>query len=188
MRQERQETVLQEAAIEHNTSCRYFLVNTHALHNAASLRRHLPRSLFAPQSLYSDRKKRHQELAVQLRVTEANKRAATQKKRSETLQKKAQKRANAESSQHASGSGVETATRAVEARSTPDASVSATTDVRDAIPTGATSREEAIASGDGAVAGAAPELSTPVTSQPGGSGSGSGTALGRKVGTKRKRV
>lgn len=103
VRQERQETELREAAVKHNTSCRYYLVSTHALHNAAELCRHLPRSLFDPVALYSDRQKRHQDLAAGLRVTEAEKRVRTQKKRQETMQKKAQLKNSTESAPQASG-------------------------------------------------------------------------------------
>ncbi|KAL1939230.1 hypothetical protein VTO73DRAFT_10271 [Trametes versicolor] len=103
VRQERQEIELREAAVKHNTSCRYYLVSTHALHNAAELCRHLPRSLFDPVALYSDRQKRHQDLAAGLRVTEAEKRVRTQKKRQETMQKKAQLKNSTESAPQASG-------------------------------------------------------------------------------------
>ncbi|KAI0348831.1 hypothetical protein OH77DRAFT_547109 [Trametes cingulata] len=44
-----------------------------------------------PRPLYDDRRRRHDELATGLRVTEASKRVETQRKRAETPQKKAQR-------------------------------------------------------------------------------------------------
>ncbi|KAI0359548.1 hypothetical protein OH77DRAFT_1472817 [Trametes cingulata] len=90
VRQERQDTGIREAGVAHNSDIRFYLINTHALHNAALLRQYLPRSLLVPLPLYDDRLKRHHELATGLRVTEARKRAETQKKRAETRQKKVQ--------------------------------------------------------------------------------------------------
>ncbi|CDO75161.1 hypothetical protein BN946_scf184866.g2 [Trametes cinnabarina] len=94
IRQERKDTGRFESAIDHNPSHRYFFINTHALHNAALLRRFLPRSLLEPLPLYDNRRQRHDELAAKLRITEAQKRAQTQRKRVETLQKKAQHKNN----------------------------------------------------------------------------------------------
>lgn len=110
VRQEREDTGLLQTAVAHNLTRRQYLLNTHALHNAALLRRHLPRSLLKPQALYEDREKRHHELARVLRVTQVAKRAETQKKRAETLLKKAQK--------NATGAGLTTAAGGSRTRAT----------------------------------------------------------------------
>lgn len=95
VRQEREDTDVLQTAIAHNMTRRQFVLNTHALHNATLIRRHLPRVLFKPESLYQDREKRHHELASSLRVTQVAKRAETQRKRKETREKNAQKKAGA---------------------------------------------------------------------------------------------
>ncbi|KAI0349085.1 hypothetical protein OH77DRAFT_1432380 [Trametes cingulata] len=128
VRQERQDTEVREAGLVHNSESRLFLINTHALHNAALLRRHLPRSLLCPLPLYEDRPERHRELATSLRVTEALKRAETQKKRAATRQKKAQQ-AGA-TTRGPSHPGTSTAARAVGDVSEPSGSWQAVESVR----------------------------------------------------------
>ncbi|RDX47097.1 hypothetical protein OH76DRAFT_1419777 [Lentinus brumalis] len=88
-RQEREQTDLPIVSVSHKAADRRFIVNTHALHNAALLRQFLPRTLVAPIPLYSDRMARHHELAAGLRVTEAKKRDAALRKRQATQAKKA---------------------------------------------------------------------------------------------------
>ncbi|OJT12654.1 hypothetical protein TRAPUB_10797 [Trametes pubescens] len=117
VRQERLETELRETAVKHDLARRRFVINLHAHHNAALIRRHLPRSLWAPQALYEDRKARHNELSTGLRVTQAAKRAETQRKRHETRQKNLQK-----SSGVAQTSGSATS---IEARAGPEAAATA---------------------------------------------------------------
>ncbi|KAK7472850.1 hypothetical protein VKT23_000958 [Stygiomarasmius scandens] len=65
----------------------------HALHNAARLRRYLPRLLTKPKPLFSDRRLRHDELADQVRITQTAKRKARKEKAAATWQKNAQKTA-----------------------------------------------------------------------------------------------
>ncbi|KAJ7187714.1 hypothetical protein GGX14DRAFT_320505, partial [Mycena pura] len=51
----------------------HFIVNMAALHNSTLLRRALPRALTVPQPLYTDRKAHHFEVAVRLRMSQAEK-------------------------------------------------------------------------------------------------------------------
>jgi hypothetical protein len=79
--QERTKTCIEEPMIEHKPLKR-FLINLHAFHNAHLVRRTLPRSLWAPVSLYpSDevRRAKHNELAASLRALAENK--ATKKRK-----------------------------------------------------------------------------------------------------------
>lgn len=62
----------------------HFIVNTHALHNASLLRQFLPRHLTVPQPLFADRKKRHEDLAVDLAKEQTAKCMATKAKAAAT--------------------------------------------------------------------------------------------------------
>ncbi|KAJ7143259.1 hypothetical protein C8R46DRAFT_1167848 [Mycena filopes] len=68
--QERVESDTMETFIEHNPLDR-FIINSHAFHNAHLLRATLPRELLAPIPLFDDRKRKHDELAAQLREKRA---------------------------------------------------------------------------------------------------------------------
>lgn len=99
--QERRETTQMQHLVDHADDD-HFLINLYGLHNANMVRSILPRHLYAPQPLYSDRKAHHVALAAKLRVTQKTKRAVTQAKRKATIAaKKAKKlaeRRNPESS------------------------------------------------------------------------------------------
>ena len=57
-----------------------FVINMASLHNAAQIRKILPRHLSAPRPLYTDRQAYHFEIAATLRVMQAKKREETQAK------------------------------------------------------------------------------------------------------------
>ncbi|KDQ51612.1 hypothetical protein JAAARDRAFT_198890 [Jaapia argillacea MUCL 33604] len=61
----------------------HFIINTHALHNAMLLRKHLPIYLTIPRPLYPNRKERHHKLLTVLRDTQLQKRAQAKLKRDE---------------------------------------------------------------------------------------------------------
>ncbi|KAJ6563490.1 hypothetical protein B0H10DRAFT_1929455 [Mycena sp. CBHHK59/15] len=85
--QERQETEKLIRTIEHKEgSC--YVINTHAFHNAALLRKFLPVALTKPRPLFLNRRSRHNELAAQLSAQQQQKRAATKAKVAATKQKK----------------------------------------------------------------------------------------------------
>ncbi|KAI0069917.1 hypothetical protein K474DRAFT_1654465 [Panus rudis PR-1116 ss-1] len=99
--QERRETELTQAVIEHANIERW-LLNMHALHNSHLIRRVLPRSLWAPKHYLQNRSERHKEIAAALRISRPQKRAATAAKRAETMRrKKADKPAPANSAPQA---------------------------------------------------------------------------------------
>ncbi|KAK7463484.1 hypothetical protein VKT23_006832 [Stygiomarasmius scandens] len=106
-RQEREESDRIISTIEHVDDQRY-IVNMHALHNAARLRKYLPRYMTVPRPLYPDRRKRHDELATALRVTEAEKRVKRKEKaaatRAENAKKASGRAANDQDSSGTSGS------------------------------------------------------------------------------------
>jgi hypothetical protein len=77
--QERQETTCTISLISHQDDG-HFVLNLHALHNAALIRQVLPRHLTSPKPLYNDRQARHFEIATKLRVTQALKRETTKAK------------------------------------------------------------------------------------------------------------
>ncbi|KAE9390170.1 hypothetical protein BT96DRAFT_1002502 [Gymnopus androsaceus JB14] len=79
-RQERMESGQELSCIEHVADDEQYIINTHALHNAARLRCYLPRYLTVPQPLIMNRKEWHVEIAVGLRVTQSAKRTQTQEK------------------------------------------------------------------------------------------------------------
>ena len=84
-RQERKDTTRIDKLIEHANN-NQFIVNMFALHNAELLREVLPRSLIKPVPLYTDRRRRHNEIAAQLRIDGSQKRAETNAKRKRTRQ------------------------------------------------------------------------------------------------------
>jgi hypothetical protein len=53
----------------------HYIINTHALHNAMLLRDVLPREHTKPIPLFTDRQKRHFEIAAEMRVTQDLRRA-----------------------------------------------------------------------------------------------------------------
>ncbi len=67
-RQERQETNIEVPFIEHADDTHYIL-NTHALHNGALLRKALPRELTQPMPYIADRTEQHRRMAASLRAT-----------------------------------------------------------------------------------------------------------------------
>lgn len=81
--QERQATNRMVQLIGHNDDL-HFVLNMHALHNATLIRKILPPHLTLPTLIYPDREARHFELATKLRVSQAEKRAATKAKRAAT--------------------------------------------------------------------------------------------------------
>ncbi|KIJ08370.1 hypothetical protein PAXINDRAFT_88936, partial [Paxillus involutus ATCC 200175] len=72
--QERMDSQIEEHYIEHKDD-QHFLLNTHALHNAAILRKTLPRHLTAPIPFITNRCERHDMLAATLRETQDGKHA-----------------------------------------------------------------------------------------------------------------
>jgi hypothetical protein len=74
--QERVQSGLVKTYIEHQPIER-FVINTHAFHNAHLLRTTLPRSLVLPIPLHQDRRAKHSEIAVNLRIAQETKRNAT---------------------------------------------------------------------------------------------------------------
>jgi hypothetical protein len=77
--QERQETTRTIQLLHHDNDD-HFVINMTSLHNAAQIRKILPRNLTAPKPLYEDRKARHFEIASVLRITQAKKRECTKAK------------------------------------------------------------------------------------------------------------
>ncbi|KAI0365428.1 hypothetical protein BV20DRAFT_954196 [Pilatotrama ljubarskyi] len=67
VRQERRDTTITAPAIQHKDDD-LFLVNTHALHNAALLRKALPRHLTKPVPYLQDRESEHRRVAATLRI------------------------------------------------------------------------------------------------------------------------
>jgi len=78
--QERTETQLTEAFLEHQPLAR-FLINTHSFHNAHLLRSVLPRNLTSPIPFSSNRRAHHDVLAIQLHGTRDLKRQQVADKR-----------------------------------------------------------------------------------------------------------
>ncbi|THV00698.1 hypothetical protein K435DRAFT_793900 [Dendrothele bispora CBS 962.96] len=62
----------------------HFVINLHGLHNAALIRRLLPRDLTAPSAIHADREAWHNELAIEVRSILQDKRKVAQEKRTET--------------------------------------------------------------------------------------------------------
>lgn len=101
--QERRETTWMQHLVDHADD-NHFLINLYGLHNANMIRSILPRHLYAPQPLYSDWKAHHIMLAGKLRVTQKNKRAATQAKRKATIAAKKAKKLAEQRNPEMSGS------------------------------------------------------------------------------------
>lgn len=98
-RQERTTTDIEEPCIEHTNQASY-LVNTHALHNAALIRKLIPRHLTAPiPHIHPDaREVAHHRMAASLRQAQDVRRAkeaAARKERRETAATKKGKKATA---------------------------------------------------------------------------------------------
>ncbi|KAJ7016464.1 hypothetical protein C8F04DRAFT_922745, partial [Mycena alexandri] len=70
--QERQESDTIIHSIVHKDDD-HFVINTHGLHNAGLLRRYLPVALTKPRPLFTDRRKRHDDLSALLVVTQKEK-------------------------------------------------------------------------------------------------------------------
>ncbi|KAH8107680.1 hypothetical protein BXZ70DRAFT_884608 [Cristinia sonorae] len=85
IREERRETARTEPVIVHRLgrNDRYF-INMHAIHNAALLRRTLPRDLYKPAPYFPNREEKHHEIAAKLQITGPAKRAAAAAKAAET--------------------------------------------------------------------------------------------------------
>ncbi|KAF9065870.1 hypothetical protein BDP27DRAFT_1384442 [Rhodocollybia butyracea] len=81
--QERQVTSKVQSLIEHADD-NNFIINMFALHNSTVLRQALPRSLWKPKPLFSDRLARHTSIAEVLVISQTEKRAQTQQKTKET--------------------------------------------------------------------------------------------------------
>lgn len=77
--------------IKHADNDERYILNMHALHNAARLRRYLPRYLTVPRPIIANRPKWHIELATRLRVSQETKREATKMKAAATRQKNKEK-------------------------------------------------------------------------------------------------
>lgn len=84
--QERQETDRITRSIVHNDDTN-FIINLHALHNATLLRKFLPRYMTAPRHLFLNRRKRLDELGIQITEQMTVKKAATAAKAAETRRK-----------------------------------------------------------------------------------------------------
>ncbi|KAJ7442085.1 hypothetical protein B0H11DRAFT_1749386 [Mycena galericulata] len=85
--QEHQESSTIIYSIVHKDDPR-FVINTHGFHNAGLLRKYLPVVLTKPRHLFTDRRRRHDQLSAILGVTQKAKRAATQEKAAATREKK----------------------------------------------------------------------------------------------------
>ncbi|KAH9949935.1 hypothetical protein B0H21DRAFT_803620 [Amylocystis lapponica] len=81
--QERQTTTRTRSAVAHAPAQR-FILNMHALHNAALIRETLPRALTEPKCYVQDRLTKHHEIAAGLRVTGPLQRAQAIAKAAET--------------------------------------------------------------------------------------------------------
>ncbi|KAJ3781108.1 hypothetical protein GGU10DRAFT_278178 [Lentinula aff. detonsa] len=99
-RQERMDSDRDLSCIKHVSNVERYIVNTHALHNAARLRRYLPRYLTVPRPLFRNRAEWHAEIAVALRVTQSTKRTQTQEKAAATRQKNKERLQATQPSQH----------------------------------------------------------------------------------------
>jgi hypothetical protein len=73
-RQEHHETSRMTDLIAHQDDD-HFILNLHALHNATLIHKILPCHLTVPKPLYEDRQARHFEIAAELWVSQAEKRA-----------------------------------------------------------------------------------------------------------------
>ncbi|KAF8976221.1 hypothetical protein BDQ17DRAFT_1190165, partial [Cyathus striatus] len=64
---------LEESVIEYKSD-KKFIINMHALHNAAKIRRYLPQELTVPIPLVPDRKTHHQTISKSVRTMQTQKR------------------------------------------------------------------------------------------------------------------
>lgn len=110
----RRQTVQQEGqAFEgdvrylHHSDDNRYLVNMHALHNAALIRRTLPRHLVAPTRYFADRKAKHNEFAAALRVSGPQRRAETVAKTKATKATNKQKKNITSDGNAGAGAGAE---------------------------------------------------------------------------------
>ncbi|KAJ6511523.1 hypothetical protein C8R47DRAFT_964088 [Mycena vitilis] len=85
--QERQESDTIIRSIVHKDD-NQFILNMHGFHNFGLLLKYLPVALTKPRPLFTDRRKRHDELSAVLVVTQKEKRAATQKLAAATRERK----------------------------------------------------------------------------------------------------
>ncbi|KAL0569113.1 hypothetical protein V5O48_012856 [Marasmius crinis-equi] len=96
--QERQELeVTRKIVVHRSISTSWYLINTHAFHNAWLIRKLLPWELIRPRRLYQERAKRHEEMGARLAVTQAQKRIETNKKAAATRERKKAEKAAVES-------------------------------------------------------------------------------------------
>jgi hypothetical protein len=72
--------------VDHASDNFYFL-NMHALHNAAQIRKVLPRHLTAPSYIFPNRQQHHVAIAQNLQITGPKKRAEAKAKAKETREK-----------------------------------------------------------------------------------------------------
>ncbi|KAE9388412.1 hypothetical protein BT96DRAFT_836311, partial [Gymnopus androsaceus JB14] len=75
--QEWMESDREISCIEHIPNDERYIINTHALHNAARLQCYLPHYLTVPRPLIQDRKEWHATLAADLQVSQAVKQTWT---------------------------------------------------------------------------------------------------------------
>ncbi|KAJ3978348.1 hypothetical protein F5890DRAFT_1422672 [Lentinula detonsa] len=95
-RQERTDSDRTISCIEHNAVDERYIINTHALHNAAQLRRYLPRYLMVPRPLIVGRLVWHAEIAARLRISQAAKRTQSKAQVAATRQKNKEKNQTSE--------------------------------------------------------------------------------------------
>jgi hypothetical protein len=101
--QERQKTDKVVSTVSHKDNP-WYVINTHAFHNAMKLRKILPRHLTQPKHYYPNRRERQLNIAKELVVTQQAKREETKRKTAETRAKnKAAKEAEARKLAAASG-------------------------------------------------------------------------------------
>jgi hypothetical protein len=105
--QEREETIRMVQLINHKDDGQ-FVINMTGLHNAAQIRKILPRHLTAPKPLHTDRQAYHFEIAAKLRITQAQKREQTKAKAKATREaNKAKKKSREIAMQTRRDEGVE---------------------------------------------------------------------------------
>lgn len=87
--QDRVKTGKTKRSIQHINGNDFFIVNLHALHNAARIRKVLPRDLTRPVHCFPDRVARHSEMAEKLRDVQSGKRREAKEKAQAKKAKKA---------------------------------------------------------------------------------------------------
>ncbi|KAI1788974.1 hypothetical protein LXA43DRAFT_893623 [Ganoderma leucocontextum] len=103
-RQERIDTIITVPVLEHKGDTNY-LLNTHALHNAALLRKAIPRALTEPKPYFNNRDTEHRKMAAALREVHIARRKKDAEARQARKEKRAADKAAATSSGPAEGSG-----------------------------------------------------------------------------------